>query len=145
MARGYPDFFGVSTFPYYGPAYRQGSLEVIIPAGDDLYLFHILNKSVLRAGYLHIAKYDNPDNVIILTGFDGVAATQLHLKDLFDRKVFSPHMADLYLTEYDQDGMVATIGIKEDMSIGTEYLFKIWNAGATDMEVDGALYYSVVQ
>lgn len=50
MARGYPDFFGFSIFPYYGTLYREVIALTDLIDADEVSLTTISGKGILAAG-----------------------------------------------------------------------------------------------
>jgi len=64
MARGYPDFFGFSVFPYHGAAIQLHYADQLLVA--DQVIFTLAHKGLFLGGSLHLMDSD----AIPLTRFD---------------------------------------------------------------------------
>lgn len=77
MARGYPDFFGMSVFPQYGPFQVDAAIAVNCPDSAITQVIALAGKGVTYGGYLQliIAQLVKNQMSVIVT-LDGNAFTQ---------------------------------------------------------------------
>lgn len=54
MARGYPDFFGMSVFPQYGPFQVESATGINCPNAATTQVIALAGKGVTYGGYLHL-------------------------------------------------------------------------------------------
>jgi len=110
MARGYPDFFGQSVFPQYGPFQVQAVAGLNCPDSATTQIIEILGKGSTYGGYLHLViaqQLKNQMNVDV--DLDGNTFTQ----DIpgpgvsyYNDRVFNRF---LRLFEYSWDGLTSIV------------------------------------
>jgi len=77
MARGYPDFFGMSVFPQYGPFQVEAEVAVNCPNAATTPVIAIAGKGVTYGGYLHLSIAQLVKNQMAIDcTLDGNAFTQ---------------------------------------------------------------------
>ena len=70
MAKGYPDFFGFSMFPYYGTTFRDDDSSVITPLNNET-LISLTMKGIIRGGYIVVSLPATLNTTLISVSIDG--------------------------------------------------------------------------
>ena len=144
MPRGYPDFFGFSTFPYFGPVELQHRMNSPVAGGGRELEFELLTKSIIRAGYLHITGQDAPITGILdlsiddLPGWFTISLAALRESFIYHKEWF------FYLTEYSPVDELYTIAFRGDTTIGQTFRLYYENGGAGAATLDGYLWYTEI-
>lgn len=142
MPRGYPDFFGTSVFPYFGPVEIQAPLIAIVAAGGRELIFELTAKSIIRGGYLHIVGQPNP--LLGLIDFSIDAAVGWYTSSLLALKRNWIQNKEWFfgLTEYSPVDELYTIAFSGDSTIGQSFRLYYENGGAANVTLSGYLWYT---
>ena len=144
MARGYPDFFGFSTFPCHGELIRQGELFPTIPNGATRTMQELTFKSVIAGGWFRIEDWGNlawPIVQVILDGNEVYYETVG--SDLEDQLRQGPNNV-IIVHEYTVDKPSFAAHWRKDFSIGHQLQLNIGNATGADIDYSGGLWYSPI-
>lgn len=107
MAKGYPDFFGYSVFPQYGPYQFETPAFAALAAGISGNLFSISGKGVLTGGFIAFSSIDEPANVHIQMKPDGVDSYDYLLEYYKDYGFNFPATGMFFASDYEAaDGYV---------------------------------------
>jgi len=142
VARGYPDFFGYSVFPFWGVHQIQGMLWGVVGVGLNQDIFLLSLKGVVRGGSFTLDLPDDPSNIGITLTIDGNVFGAFFLDTLLRYNFLSRDTSVFYLLHYDSDAQKYTIVLTPDISFGTEYRVNVLNAGAVNVNVFGSVIYS---
>lgn len=101
MARGHPDYFGMSVFPKFGPFNREYVVKAITSIGYTT-LIDIEGKGQIYGGVSHVSS-----GVAILNDYyyiliDGVDAGAYPFSYLYDHGYFSQPFLPVSLLRYDK-------------------------------------------
>lgn len=144
MAKGYPDFFGVSVFRQYGSFQRKGEDLALVPAGDIETVLTITGKGEIYFGQITLGGIDSPELVIPKITIDGSEfslGTLFYLHSMGDMKANAyPVSCFVYDTEYNQYALALTGGI----TFVDSYVISIQNNDGLDCSVDAAIGWSQV-
>jgi hypothetical protein len=144
MAKGYPDYFGQSVWPKYGPLQFQGILSPDVLAGATTTLFSIAAQSIGRHGRMRLINVTNPTKVSMQLTVDGTLVLNYTLTYLFS--VFGHGGAGdpIVVLNYDVIGQTFDIEFGVGLAIGQGMALAVFNNLATDIAVAGRLtYYQV--
>jgi len=147
MARGYPDFFGFSVFPQYGPFQVQAAVGINCPNAATTPVIEILGKGATYGGYLHlsIAQYlKNQMSVDI--DFDGNVFTQ----DIpgpgasyYNDRLFNRF---LKLFDYSWDGTTSIVAyeIAKDFTFGVNLSISVTNNNGVAVSAQSNIWWAQV-
>jgi len=144
MSRGYPDFFGFSTFPYFGPVELQHRMTSPVAGGGRELEFELTTKSIIRGGYLHITGQDDPLTGLLDLSIDDVPGWWTSSLAALRESVVEHKEWFLYLTEYAPVDEIYTIAFRGDTTIGQTFRLYYENGGAGAADLDGYLWYTEI-
>ena len=145
MAKGYPDFFGYSMFPYYGGPYLETGNVITAGAGLATVLT-IAAKGIVRGGSI----------IAILPNVTDIWGTYIYA----DGQLVQVIQYDSGYTEYDNidnfscmtldylsmSQLVARFNIKEGISFQDELTLRIYRAvAAADYSADARIVYHRIE
>ena len=144
MAKGYPDFFGYSVFPYYGDLLNQDVLVPGVVALDTATLFEISHKGILFGGYLYLFSTDAPPTDLLVITVDGSV-------------VFSDSCLHLYWFGYTDSGSTfvclrslnyvdlhRTLEFNRQISFSTEFKVELTAGADSDITTIGRIAYTAI-
>jgi len=141
MARGYPDFFGVSIFPWYG-AYLLSAEITPIGAGLTVDTFVLNHKAVIMGGYFELNTVPDLNNVNVNVFCDGTSMIDLPLITWITYNLTTPDGSLLYLIRDDREHDYVMWGINQGVSIGQSFHIQVVNLTANPITAAGRLFYA---
>lgn len=145
MARGYPDYFGVSTFPRYGAYTTEFGTHTFMIGEANYNIFDTIVKGRIYGGYLTFVSGGDISNVGINITYDGHYLSTLSLKILYDQGFYRDGMASVYITEYNPGGKKFAIGFSGGITFDTSFKVTIYNTPLIAFDVNGYIVYSIVK
>ena len=145
MARGYPDFFGYSVFPFYGTWLLDfcNGVGILNAANADIHT--LTHKAVIMGGTFEITyvTFDPSQNTMVLT-IDGTTILTASAEQ-FRTYNQSQQGDDLfYCTHYNPESKIQVLSITPGISFGYEFKINMANATGAQFIVNGYLYYTNV-
>ena len=142
MARGYPDFFGYSVFPYSGINTFQPVLvgHIDAPGAEDIFSINV--KGIVRGGFFSLQDAESPQIITIDATVDGVAIGGWRLDLMRGFNIQEPDLSLTYFSVYNPDLSFYALGITPEVSFGQDYSVRVQNLGAVEVIVQGALFYT---
>jgi len=147
MARGYPDFFGFSVFPQYGPFQVQVAAGVNCPNGATTQVITIAGKGATYGGYLHLSIAQLVKNQMSVDlDLDGNVFTQdipgpgvIYYND-------RQFMRFLRLFEYSWDGAtsIAAYEIAKDFTFGVNLTISVTNNNGIALTAQSNIWWAQV-
>ena len=130
MARGYPDFFGMSIFPTYGELdLDTGDYPIVAPAAGTVH--NLAFKGVLAGGwdYAFPVSADLTNYGMIIT-VDGNAIVNINLAELISRHD-TRSCWPCHALAWDADTLILAIGWSREYNFGYQFRVDIsttlWN------------------
>jgi len=143
MARGYPDFFGYSVFPYYGPAARDlGGVNV--PGGGREVIVSLTGKRHVYAVQVTVLDVDWSRNDSIYLYVDGVLIRSTSWWSLLDYERNSQMPTELWLSCYDEEHHYHIMGFSGGFSLGVSIELQYEVAGANVVTVYGQIISGLI-
>jgi len=145
MAKGYPDFFGFSTFPWYGTTQRDYYDSPILATGAEYVINAITGRGVCLGGTAEIiAGNGMTNNLWCRLYIDGAL--------VFDENVSTMHYYNfarnldslVYLLYFAQGREFARTSISTNLTYMSSFEFRIYNNTGGGMLVDSSLYYTII-
>ena len=106
MAKGYPDFFGFSMFPYYGQLYEEHD-NTILAADTTFFPVDLAFKGVCRCGTLRFISTDVLDEYYLRLSVDGELIQRLDM----------PHDDDEDMSHYPNQPLVVVYRSIEELRV----------------------------
>lgn len=147
MARGYPDFFGYSTFPYYGAVQVKSEYTGVTVANGDSYDFcSVAFKGKSLGGWIVIESTDwTPYSIKINPIIDGVALTEIWLYNYRSMYLYEQFNPILKMVWYKP---ITTcyfgFGVANEFNWGATFAVRIANGTGADIDVYAEFYWSKV-
>ena len=144
MARGYPDFFGVSVFPFYGAPQLDQFIDVGVPAAGTVTLHALTIKGQIAGGYMRVTTAHDLANYYLSVYFDGVRVFYLNLYTV----MYHLHMSDswpLRFTQANYEDDWFTLGYVKGYPWGNAFRVDFQNASGAGVRVLSDLTYYVVR
>ena len=145
MAKGYPDFFGFSTFPWYGTTARDYADLGPLATGAE----HVINSLVGRGCVLGGTAYIMGGNPLHID-----LSCRLYIDGLlvFDETIFNLHYYNMqrnldslvYLLYYAQGLQVAYVSISTNLTYMSSFDFRIYNNIGAGINVESSLYHTII-
>jgi hypothetical protein len=142
MARGYPDFFGYSIFPWFGVNHSQEVLTALILSGVIADVFNLPYKGVIKGGFLEFSLGDGAGFVTLSLSVDGDTVFAFTLEYMRNKALVQSGSHLVFLKKYDPDALLFTVGFTPDISFGQEYILTAQPTGAANLAVAGELLYT---
>jgi len=131
MARGYPDFFGFSIFPFYGAIRYTGETLKVLPGGVETEIFTIIGKGRIWGGEWQVIHGTNLPAISLNIYIDEDLAASISCSDSIDKGYAFPVGTLIYGTYYDQiKGRRAYGLIVPNQTFGQSWSIKINNGDA---------------
>ena len=143
MAKGYPDFFGFSTFPWYGSTARDyADLGPLADATEHV-INAVLGRGVCLGGTAEIfAGEGMVNNLWCRLYIDGALIFNENVSTLHYRN-FSKNLDSLiYLLYFAQGREVAYVSISTNLTYMSSFDFRIYNNTGGAILVESSLYYT---
>ena len=145
MAKGYPDFFGFSMFPYHGTSFIDSALHVVSP-GDIDTLVSLDFKGIVTGGHLHIQVVASDQLYQVNLTVDGSLICEVEglNEQWVDNALLTGAPMRTILRSYQLK--TANIELAGAVSFQSEYKLSLWNNDPTrDVTCNSRLYYHHIQ
>jgi len=143
MARGHPDYFGVSTFIKYGDFTEHLRINNTIDDGVRDDVFNLEAKARVYGLYVHVtgfpAKFDGLD---IITTIDGDELESVVVDTLFERQYGQAGGYHLKYSFYDPDAGVITLVGATDITFELGYQLEFDNDTGGTIFITGSIHYA---
>lgn len=142
MAKGYPDFFGFSVFPQFGP-FQNEVINKVVASGASGDIVNISDKGNIYSGYFDISSV-RLQSIFINLIVDGTSVAYLSPQALLIRGHNSALDLPFILTLYETVTGMATIVIQSDITFSSSYRIEIQNTTIADATMSGNALWSKV-
>ena len=142
MARGYPDFFGFSVFPQYGPFTEEHGAPVDILAGNTRDFFELTAKGVIYDGYHRIYSCADPSNILINVTVDGDLIPSVSPDVLLRYNLTSEGDYLISLKEYNPELGEYIVALRRGTTFSGTFKTTIINDSAGDITVISILQWA---
>ena len=140
MARGYPDFFGPSSFAPFGVHEQREEETAVAFSGFTSPEFEIVGRYILTGGYLIITDDDSLGASALFLWIDNVAMVMGGFGDMFDRRLTPGNQFPIYLTDYSPVDHRYVFAIDGGYAFGIHWALHYHNGGGVDSAVQGRLW-----
>jgi len=145
MAKGYPDFFGFSTFPWYGTTARDYADLGPLATGAE----HVINSLVGRGCVLGGTAFiftgaPMGDDLSCRLYIDGALVFDEPMSYLYHYNMQRNLDSLVYLLYYAQGLQVAFVSISTNLTYMTSFDFRIYNNTGAGMNVESSLYHTTI-
>lgn len=144
MARGYPDFYGQSAFPWLGEALHLDAPAVPVASLATVSVFLLNARAVLHGGSLMIdaAAFDGP--ITLTQDFEGVQLAAWDINTLFSFGVQHNGYFPWRLTRYDLELNIFCVSFSPQTSIGQSMELSLTNFTSGAVTLQGIFWYSIM-
>jgi len=144
MAKGYPDFFGFSMFPYYGPIYEAHDTGTAPSGGSDT-IVSVTSKGVLRAGWINCTDTDWDTSSHIDIVADGQTVFQLFFETKPDLDKAYGLRVPMQWTHFSKVSGVFRAHLTVDISFQSSIALEVAQPiGASALTVYGQVFYNLI-
>ena len=143
MAKGYPDFFGFSMFPFYGSLLDDMSIGVL-SAGETDDVTSISGKNHIFGGYARLFNVADPTDLNIKIITDSVTIQDFSYQALLGAQESNKPYAAGVVTLASYEAALIVIRFLGGFTVEDEYIIRMKNNGAYSMNGAGELYYSPI-
>jgi len=144
MAKGYPDYFGYSMFPFYGaPVKIDGATGLIISTGTGN-LFNVTVKGSILSGWIGVNSVDLDSLIHMYLTIDGVEMFQTTLSSMLQNNLTKEGESLIYLTRYEPETGYYALAISKGISFSSQFKLDIYNDTTGNAFGVGILYYNNV-
>ncbi len=144
MAKGYPDFFGISIFPQYS-AYqvdRQAPIDIV--GGGSANLWTINTRAELFGGWIRfITTSDPPECTVIMTA-DGSDLIIFDFALSMKYGLIQPFKAPIVLSRYDRAEKEYGVVIQSIVRFESSLVISMSSWGVEDLTGWGEIYYAKI-
>lgn len=142
MARGYPDYFGYSMFPYYGALLDMDDTGVLA-AGAFVDTLALAHKGMIRGGYLHFWGGAPAINLELTITPDGNNLGMHAVSTWMNNGWTKPEGNALYLTFYNDATQHFMLSFVPGFPFDISYSLRIENTSAGPTSWYAELLYNV--
>lgn len=144
MAQGYPDFFGFSVFPQYGPYRFEDPLIVGLLAGNSGNLFEVSGKGVLVGGFIYVSGTADHGNLHIQLTADGEGSYD-YVFTYFQVYGFNyPQVGNFYASWFSESDKDYLIHPSPGLTFGQSLVIGMSNASAANITIASNLWWQQV-
>lgn len=140
MPRGYPDFFGPSSFAPFGVHDQHEEETAAAPAAWTSDEFTINGRYILTGGYLIITDDDSAGASALFLWIDNVAMVFGSFAEMFARRLTPDNQFPIYLTDYSPAENRYVFSIDGGYAFGLHWLLQYHNGGGAGATVQGRLW-----
>ena len=143
MAKGYPDFFGFSSFPWYGSTQLSYVSELNIANLATQELSNISGKGVLLNGNIRIRSAElKPDLIDLSLYIDNVMIFSKDLYWIFYRNFTSNLDAPIYVTFYSDYAKEYWFSVSTNMNYQDGVKLEVTNLSGGLIDAFSWIYYT---
>ena len=142
MAKGYPDFYGFSVFPKWGPVVLDLVDVVICIPGVTTTIHEVAGKGVITGGFCTpIGDFIAAPPVLTLS-IDNEPPMLITVLNLWVSEVFSPSVGPIYLSDYRMDGTTMGFCFSPGVTFDESYTFTFLHNEVGNKNVHSLLFYT---
>ena len=145
MARGYPDYFGYSVFPYYGDLLNQDQLIDDILIGDTETVFELNHKGVIMGGELVLQSTDSPPVEWIIITIDGSEILNKLTSDFYRLNLTEQGNSIISLSTYNIDEFYRCYLFARQTTFSTHFLIQVTAGPTSNIHIHGYLNYTAIR
>lgn len=143
MARGYPDFFSLPTFPSYGLT-RKATGSVIVNAGTIATILTVSGKGVLYDGTLYLLGVAGSKNDEVTLKVDGSISLSTSFSLMLSYGWIHPIIGRTHLTVMSVDPYRYGVMVDGPISYGQTLVWIYKNTTITNVTVEAYFFYANV-
>ena len=140
MARGYPDFFGPSSFAPFGVHEQRAEETAVAIPGFLFPVFTIIGRYILTGGYVIITDDDSLGGSNFDFWIDNVPMVFGGFSQMMDRQLTPSNQFPLYLTEYSPAENRYVFSIDGGYAFGINWALQYLNGGGVNAAIQGRLW-----
>jgi len=140
MARGYPDFFGPSSFAPFGVHEQRPEESIIVIPGFAMPVFTVVGRYILTGGYVIIIDDDSLGASHFEMWIDNVPMVFGGFAEMIDRQLTPDNQFPVYLTDYSPAENRYVFGIDGGYAFGINWALQYLNGGGVNATVQGRLW-----
>jgi len=140
MARGYPDFFGPSSFCSLALYTQLRPATVVVPAGFTVGEYNITGRYILTGGPLLIIDDDSLGLSNFNLWIDGVVIELGTFREMYQWQMVSGDQFPIYLTDYSPADHRFGFAIKGGYSFALSWLLTYTSSSTIASTVQGRLW-----
>jgi len=140
MARGYPDFFGPSSFAPFGVHEQRVEETAAVGAGLTMPEFTVVGRYILTGGYLIVTDDDSLGASALFLWIDNVPMVFGGFGDMLDRRLTPDNQFPIYLTDYSPAEHRYVFSIDGGYAFGIGWGLQYLNGGGVASAVQGRLW-----
>ena len=145
MAKGYPDYFGYSTFMQYGPLLSDEQSLVVVPTATWTTIHQINSKGMTKGGYFDPqGAYSWPYPIVRMT-IDNAAPFEIDTGEMWGSQAFSGNILPVFITQWLYNGEYFDCGIASGITFQNSFLLEFYHSEGANRLVNSFVYYTVVQ
>jgi len=146
MAKGYPDFFGYSVFPFLGVYQSQVQQIAVLAAFATGDIFSVTGKMIVRGGavrclYVPATMIFHQFQIIV----DGAVVHTIDPREMLNRNITNFEDNIIIIREYRQIQGYITVALTSEISVLESFILRAVSTGANILGIAGELYYCNVQ
>lgn len=145
MSRGYPDYFGESTFFKFGAYTEHTQQNNTINNAVRADVFNIAAKARVYGLYIYVSGIGAMDGLDIITTIDGDELETIVADTLLARQYGQLGGYHIKLSLYDPDAGVITIVGAHEITFDLSFQLELDNDTGGQIFVTGSMHYAHVQ
>ena len=145
MARGYPDFFGYSVFPTWGPANMQDHLVDTVNPFNIETVYELTQKGTIYGGWLRMYDSLAGGGSFIRCTIDGVLLSRRTPEQMLLYTLTYDESMPFFVTLHDIPGQNWIIQFSRGVNFGYQYKLELEHVGLGAIDIEGKLFYAYVQ
>lgn len=145
MSRGYPDYFGVSTFYKFGGfVFSQGSVSNLA-SGSEYTLHELSLKGRIYNQLIDVEDCVDPETCALRFQFDLCTQIQANLNYFLEWQAFDEADFIIRCLRYDTENNRFSFLIREGFTFDYNYISKIYNNTGAVLSCISYLFYSNIE
>lgn len=144
MAKGSPDYFGISVFAQNGPMQNYFSSGIVIPDGGEGTLGITDIKGSIESAFAHFGGLGDPHYYAFQITVDGQIVIDSTVYDFF---AYGSQigLADIFLcSEFAPSSGRYTISLSHKVTIAQSFTVKCMNQSGLDVALDAGINYAKI-
>ena len=144
MARGYPDYFGMSIFPKFGTFTEEIITDAATPDTETSTLFNVVAKARIYSLIIRIFNADSLAGIGLTMTIDGTTFVQYNIIDLLNHRLGVAGGYPLKVSLFDVVGKQCTIVGAAEITIEQSFKLDILNVSGGAINHGGLIHYARV-
>jgi len=143
MAKGYPDFFGFSMFPYYGSLLDSLVMGNLLPS-TTADVTSLTGKNHIFGGCLRVFNLSDPTDLTVQILVDGAIVQNLTYGNLFRYNESSKPISLVVYTELSYEKELLSMRFMGGITVEDGFIIRLTNGGSYTMNGSGDLFYTPI-